>query len=134
MSSMHTGTRAAPGEPSADTLPSEECVSDVQPSADDVLADRITQLSHALTEQAEQIRAIQHAALIEPICVGTVEAARLLGVSRSFLCKLSSSGMCPAPVHLGERTLWWVAELREWIAAGVPPREQWEQMKAARKK
>ena len=43
--------------------------------------------------------------------------------------RLDSSGRLPKPIKLGKRTLWSVAELQKWLAAGAPKRDAWEQMK-----
>ena len=37
-----------------------------------------------------------------------------------------AGGRIPRPVRIGRSTLWRTDELREWIAAGCPCREQWE--------
>jgi len=57
------------------------------------------------------------------------EAASTLGISRSALYGLHSSGRVPSPVKLGRRTLWAAGELREWVAAGCPSRQQWQFIK-----
>jgi predicted DNA-binding transcriptional regulator AlpA len=67
--------------------------------------------------------------LIEPLLLDSFGASKLLGISRSHLMALRSSGRVPSPVKLGNRTLWSVSELRNWIAAGTPRREVWEQRK-----
>jgi len=56
-------------------------------------------------------------------------AARAHGVSFSFWKKLDSSGRVPRAVRLGRRKVWPVRELEEWLAAGAPARERWEQLK-----
>ena len=64
--------------------------------------------------------------LLEPFAVDAIGAARLCGVSRAMWWKLDSSGRCPAAIRLGRRCLWKVDELREWLAAGCPPRDRWK--------
>jgi predicted DNA-binding transcriptional regulator AlpA len=52
-----------------------------------------------------------------------IDAARLLGISRSQFFKLHASGKLPMPAKLGARApRWLVQELREWLAAGCPDR------------
>lgn len=51
------------------------------------------------------------------------EAASVLGISRSALYALHSSGRLPLPVKLGRRTLWRAEELRNWTRAGCPTRK-----------
>lgn len=54
------------------------------------------------------------------------EAARLLGIARSHLYQLHSSGrLGPLPVKLGKRSLWNRKELEAWTDAGCPVREKW---------
>lgn len=57
------------------------------------------------------------------------EAAQLLGISRSALYALHSSGRVPLPLKLGRRSLWSFEELRAWVSAGCPSREKWVQVK-----
>jgi predicted DNA-binding transcriptional regulator AlpA len=54
----------------------------------------------------------------------------MLGIARSSFCKLMAQGRLPAPVRLGRRVLWPVAELVRWIEAGCPSREVWEQRRS----
>jgi len=37
-----------------------------------------------------------------------------------------SAGWIPRPVRIGRSTLWRADELRAWVAAGCPRREEWE--------
>lgn len=52
---------------------------------------------------------------LEPLAVGTTEAARLLGVSRPTLYRLLSQTDFPS-FRVGNRVLISVAGLQEWIA------------------
>jgi len=61
----------------------------------------------------------------ERLLLGSDDAARACGISRTAWWALQSQGRVPAPVRLGRRTLWSVDELRAWVAAGCPPRERW---------
>ena len=62
----------------------------------------------------------------EHLLVGADRAASMLGIGRSLLYELNSSGkLGPLPMKLGRRTLFCVKELREWIDAGMPPRQKW---------
>jgi excisionase family DNA binding protein len=63
----------------------------------------------------------------EQLLVGPADAARLLGISRSQLYKMLSAGRLPGPVRLGlAAPRWRVDELRQWVAAGAPPRDVWD--------
>lgn len=37
-----------------------------------------------------------------------------------------AAGWIPRPVRIGRSTLWRADELREWVAAGCPRRQEWE--------
>jgi predicted DNA-binding transcriptional regulator AlpA len=52
-------------------------------------------------------------------------AALLGGIAVSQVWALHREGAMPAPVYVGNRTLWRVQELREWILAGCPARSVW---------
>ncbi|MFM9957264.1 MAG: helix-turn-helix transcriptional regulator [Phycisphaerales bacterium] len=54
------------------------------------------------------------------------ELAHLLGVSRSMLWKLHSSGRLPLPIRLGRSTRWRRAEVLAWLEAGCPDRAAWQ--------
>ena len=68
---------------------------------------------------------------IEPIAVSPEQAAALLGLSRSMFYKQLEAGhIGPAGVRLGKCIRFPLAELRAWAAAGMPPRHEWERLKA----
>lgn len=72
----------------------------------------------------------------EPDAIGldATSAAKLLGISRSHFWNLHSKGLLPAPKSLGQRKVWLRDELIEFLRAGAPAREKWEQMqKGARR-
>ena len=37
-----------------------------------------------------------------------------------------AAGFIPQPVRIGRSTLWRYNELRDWVAAGCPRRQEWE--------
>ncbi len=45
--------------------------------------------------------------------------------------RMDSAGKLPKAIRLGNRKVWSLEELRVWIAAGAPPRAEWETMKRA---
>jgi predicted DNA-binding transcriptional regulator AlpA len=66
------------------------------------------------------------------LAVDAAEAARLFGISQSHLYLLKRTGRFgPAPVRLGRAVRYPCQELEEWMAAGFPPRQKWEEMKRA---
>ncbi len=60
---------------------------------------------------------------IEPLAVDAVTAGRICGFGRASWWKLQLSGRCPAPIRVGRKVLWRVDELRQRVAAGMPPRD-----------
>ena len=65
----------------------------------------------------------------EKLLLSVTEAAAMLGIGRTSLYALHSSGRLPLPVRLGRRILWNFEELRSWVKAGCPARQQWENLK-----
>jgi predicted DNA-binding transcriptional regulator AlpA len=59
-------------------------------------------------------------ALETPLAVDATVAARMIGISRAHLWKLSTTGRAPEPIKLGRRCIWRVSELRDWLDAGAP--------------
>ncbi len=68
---------------------------------------------------------------LEPLAVDAAGVGHLLCVSRATVFQLDSCGRLPRPVRLGKRCpRWIVSELHEWLRAGAPNREAWEQLNA----
>ena len=59
--------------------------------------------------------------------VNAAQAAKILGISRTLLYQMNSSGrLGPMPIKLSSRcTRWSVNELVQWVDAGCPARRQW---------
>ena len=62
---------------------------------------------------------------LAPLLLTAEQAAGLVGVSRSHWWSLHSAGLVPLPVKLGRATRWRRDEIVEWVAAGCPPRHEW---------
>lgn len=65
------------------------------------------------------------------------EAAAALGIGKTMIWALHSSGRLPLPVHLGRRTLWNRQELTDWtnhrLSSGeLMSRQQWQNFKEQR--
>lgn len=75
----------------------------------------------------------RHFARAEPLLVGSREGARLCGISDSLFKKLARKCEVPAPTRLDRRVLWNTRELKSWVDAGCPPREQWESLREAQR-
>ncbi len=70
---------------------------------------------------------------VEPLLLSASEAAQLLSISEATYWRWDSSGeLGPRGFKKGGRRLWLLSELRAWTEAGMPPRAQWEAMRAAR--
>lgn len=66
----------------------------------------------------------------ERLGISAPEVGDLLGVSKRHIWGLNASGRLPSPVRLGRAVRWDRAEIAAWFAAGAPPRDEWEQIKA----
>ena len=60
------------------------------------------------------------------LLVSAKQAAELCGKSLRTWRSWDAGGLIPQPVRIGRSTLWRADELREWVAAGCPRREEWE--------
>lgn len=54
------------------------------------------------------------------------QSAAICGKSLRTWRSWDSAGLIPQPVRIGRSTLWRLDELRRWIAAGCPHRDEWE--------
>jgi predicted DNA-binding transcriptional regulator AlpA len=68
-----------------------------------------------------------------PLLVDAAGVGRLLGYSRSMVFQLHSRGRIPRPLRLSADPRWDTRELADWLSAGAPPREQWENLKASQR-
>jgi predicted DNA-binding transcriptional regulator AlpA len=67
---------------------------------------------------------------VPPAAVDAAGAGRFCGVSRSQWWKLHSAGKVPLPVYLGSKApRWLLDELRAWLEAGCPTRQEWQRMR-----
>jgi len=60
------------------------------------------------------------------LLVTAKQAASTCGKSLRTWRTWDAAGLIPRPVRIGRSTLWRVDELREWVAAGCPCRQEWE--------
>jgi hypothetical protein len=82
---------------------------------------------HPATPEAEPAAG---APALEPLLLPAPAAARLCGVSAATWHRQRAAGKIgPAPVRLGGRGLWRVAELRDWVEAGCPDRRTWNALR-----
>ena len=67
----------------------------------------------------------------ERFLVRARDAAYLCSVSKRHWDRMTASGKNPRPVRLSPGVVGWPPdELREWVHAGCPSREEWERQKA----
>jgi predicted DNA-binding transcriptional regulator AlpA len=72
---------------------------------------------------------------LAPEVTGPAGVCRLCDISQAMLYRLLAQEKFPAPTKIGtEKTVWRIAEIRYWLAAGCPDRANWEAMKAAKKR
>lgn len=60
--------------------------------------------------------------VVVPVLVDAPAAASMVGVSRRWWAELVRTGLAPAPIRLGRRSLWSRAALEQWAAVGCPAR------------
>lgn len=65
-----------------------------------------------------------------PLLVPADRVAWMLSISSRHVRVLNATEQIPSPIQIGRRTLWRVAEIEEWVAAGCPPRHRWELIRA----
>ncbi len=70
-----------------------------------------------------------HAPETECLALASADVAKLLQVSERHISSLNSSGRLPRPIKLGRSVRWNAAELKRWLDAGAPSRDEWEAMK-----
>ena len=71
-------------------------------------------------------RETQQTDVAPPLLLTARQAAALCGKSLRTWRSWDSAGVIPRPVRIRRCTLWRADELREWIEAGCPNRQQWE--------
>lgn len=69
-------------------------------------------------------------AALSRMALSAEEVAEVLGISRSHVFRLESSGRLPRSVRLGRAVRWNRATLEAWLTAGAPTRDRWEAMQA----
>ncbi len=60
------------------------------------------------------------------------DMCRVLATSPASLARLRAAGKLPRAFKLGGKLAWRAAEVRAWVAAGMPELNEWEAKKEAR--
>jgi prophage regulatory protein len=68
-----------------------------------------------------------HGTAVTQLLLRAPDAAALCGISLRTWRSWDAAGKIPQPVRIGRSTLWRAEEIRQWIAAGCPRRQPWEE-------
>ena len=68
---------------------------------------------------------------LSPLVVDARRLTKLLSCGLRTVRTWDAAGKLPAPVRIGGRVVWVVAEIRAWLAAGAPSRDEWAALKAS---
>ena len=69
-----------------------------------------------------------------PLVVDARRLARLLCAGIRTVRTWDAAGKLPAPIRIGGRVVWRMDEIRAWLAADAPNRDEWEACKLASRK
>ena len=69
-----------------------------------------------------------------PLVVDARRLAKFLCAGLRTIRSWDAAGKLPAPIHIGGKVVWRTAEIREWLAAGAPRRDEWQARRAAARK
>ena len=69
-----------------------------------------------------------------PLVVDARRLAKLLGAGLRSVRSWDAAGKLPAPIHIGGKVVWRLDEIRDWLAAGAPRRDEWQARRAAARK
>lgn len=67
-----------------------------------------------------------NAPAIAPLLVDITSLSQILARSIPALERDTAAGRIPRPLRLGRSKRWRFDEIREWVAAGMPSRREWE--------
>ncbi len=96
------------------------------------MADTLPLHQTAPATTVEQLRARPEATTLEPLAVGREQVATLLSIGVATLDRWDAASLLgPVGAKKGGRKLWSLAELREWVASGMPARKEWLARRAA---
>ena len=82
------------------------------------------------TNRINQTESNRQTAEAQPPALTTTAGgvARMLHVSIRQVWRLNKIGRLPSPVRLGNCVRWRVDEIRDFVKAGCPSRQEWERL------
>ena len=69
-----------------------------------------------------------------PLVVDARRLAKLLDAGVRTVRTWDAAGKLPSPVRLGGKVVWRLDEIRDWLAAGAPRRDEWQARRGAARK
>jgi excisionase family DNA binding protein len=60
------------------------------------------------------------------LLINTDEVAKLLKASPRTVWKMQNEGEMPTPIRIGRAVRWGYGEIKAWVNAGCPKRDEWE--------
>lgn len=81
----------------------------------------------------EAVPLVRSSRRLLPLVVDARRLAKLLCCGLRTVRTWDAAGKLPAPIRIGGRVVWRVAEIRAWLEAGAPDRETWTALRDARK-
>lgn len=91
---------------------------------DYIINGQIAELLGRLTELARPTE-------LEPELIDVGKMAYILGIGERTVRRLDTEGRLPIPVKLGGSIRWRLNEVRQWVRAGCPGRQKWEDIKTS---
>ena len=69
-----------------------------------------------------------------PLVVDARRLAKLLDAGVRTVRTWDAAGKLPTPIRLGGKVVWRLDEIRDWLAAGAPRRDEWQARRGAARK
>ena len=60
------------------------------------------------------------------LLIDTRQTAQLLNVSHRTVWSMQRDGKMPKPIRIGRAVRWGYEEIKQWVNAGCPQRDEWE--------
>ena len=69
-----------------------------------------------------------------PLVVDARRLAKFLCAGLRTVRAWDAAGKLPSPIRLGGKVVWRLDEIRDWLAAGAPRRDEWQARRTAARK